>query len=145
MAVFWNVAPCSLGEVYRNFRVSCCLHRQGIHLPDDGQTTHRNISEDTYLYIRRRKNPKSHVSLSMLAFWLTKSCETCRQKATFQRNILPPSSAHKTLQPISFLHTIRTKCMNWMDSGEIVPVQPFKNCSALSFSLFHSDILTSKF
>jgi hypothetical protein len=29
--VFWVVAPCSLVEVYRRFRVACCLHR-----PDDG-------------------------------------------------------------------------------------------------------------
>jgi hypothetical protein len=29
MAVFWVVAPCSLVEVYRRFRGSCCLHHQG--------------------------------------------------------------------------------------------------------------------
>jgi hypothetical protein len=26
MAVFWVVAPCSLVEVYRRFRGTCCLH-----------------------------------------------------------------------------------------------------------------------
>jgi hypothetical protein len=29
IAVFWVVAPCSLVQVYRRFRDSCCLHRQG--------------------------------------------------------------------------------------------------------------------
>jgi hypothetical protein len=29
MAVFWVVMPCSLVEVYRRFRGTCCLHRQG--------------------------------------------------------------------------------------------------------------------
>jgi hypothetical protein len=29
MAVFWVVAPCSLVEVYRRFRGTCCLHHQG--------------------------------------------------------------------------------------------------------------------
>jgi hypothetical protein len=28
MAVFWDVAPCSLVEVYRLFRGACCLHHQ---------------------------------------------------------------------------------------------------------------------
>jgi hypothetical protein len=27
--VFWNVAPCSLVEVYRLFKDACCLHHQG--------------------------------------------------------------------------------------------------------------------
>jgi hypothetical protein len=29
IAVFWVVAPCSLVEVYRRFRGTCCLHHQG--------------------------------------------------------------------------------------------------------------------
>jgi hypothetical protein len=29
MTVFWNVAPCSLVEVYRRFRGTLCLHHQG--------------------------------------------------------------------------------------------------------------------
>jgi hypothetical protein len=29
MTVFWVVAPCSLLEVYRRFRGTCCLHHQG--------------------------------------------------------------------------------------------------------------------
>jgi hypothetical protein len=29
MAVFWVVVPCSLAEVSRRFRGTCCLHHQG--------------------------------------------------------------------------------------------------------------------
>jgi hypothetical protein len=29
MTVFWDIAPCSLVEVYRRFRGACCLHHQG--------------------------------------------------------------------------------------------------------------------
>jgi hypothetical protein len=29
MAILWDVAPCSLVEVYRRFRGACCLHHQG--------------------------------------------------------------------------------------------------------------------
>jgi hypothetical protein len=29
MAVFWDVASCSLVEVYRGFRGGCCHHHQG--------------------------------------------------------------------------------------------------------------------
>jgi hypothetical protein len=32
MTVFWDVAPCSLVEVYRRFRVVYYLHHQGDHL-----------------------------------------------------------------------------------------------------------------
>jgi hypothetical protein len=41
MAVFWDIAPCSLAEVYRRFRGACCRHHQGDHP-------------------RRRKKLKSH-------------------------------------------------------------------------------------
>jgi hypothetical protein len=34
MVVFWVVAPCSLVNLYRRFRGSCCLHHQGDR-PDD--------------------------------------------------------------------------------------------------------------
>jgi hypothetical protein len=30
MTVFWDVAQCSLVEVYRRFRGTCCLHHQGV-------------------------------------------------------------------------------------------------------------------
>jgi hypothetical protein len=39
MAVFWTVALCSLVEVYRRFRGSCCLHHQ-THRPDDEGNKH---------------------------------------------------------------------------------------------------------
>jgi hypothetical protein len=29
ITVFWDVAPCSLIEVYRRFIGACCLHHQG--------------------------------------------------------------------------------------------------------------------
>jgi hypothetical protein len=29
IAVFCDVAPCSVVEVYRRFRCACCLHNQG--------------------------------------------------------------------------------------------------------------------
>jgi hypothetical protein len=38
MAVFWVVAPCSLGEVYQRFRGPCCLHNQGDESDDGGST-----------------------------------------------------------------------------------------------------------
>jgi hypothetical protein len=51
MAVFWDIAPCSLVEI--DFRGVYCSHHQGIHRSDDGgtsetsvnfyQTTRRNI------------------------------------------------------------------------------------------------------
>jgi hypothetical protein len=34
IAVFWVVAPCSLVEVHRRFRGTCCLHHQGHHSDD---------------------------------------------------------------------------------------------------------------
>jgi hypothetical protein len=34
MTVFWDVAPCSLVEVYRCYRGAYCLYRQGKLLPD---------------------------------------------------------------------------------------------------------------
>jgi hypothetical protein len=41
----WVVTPCSLVEFYRRSTGDFCLHHQG----DDGQTTRRNIPEDSYL------------------------------------------------------------------------------------------------
>jgi hypothetical protein len=37
MAVFWDVAPCGLVEVYRRFRGAFCLYNQGV---DDGGNKH---------------------------------------------------------------------------------------------------------
>jgi hypothetical protein len=33
MTVFWDVAPCSLAEVYRRFRGACCLHTNISEVP----------------------------------------------------------------------------------------------------------------
>jgi hypothetical protein len=59
MAVFWVVAPCSLVEVYRRFRATCCLlslmmeaastSETSVHFY---QTTLRNSSEDSHLHKR---------------------------------------------------------------------------------------------
>jgi hypothetical protein len=37
MKIFWDVAPCSLVEVYRRFRGACCLHHQvwGVRISAD--------------------------------------------------------------------------------------------------------------
>jgi hypothetical protein len=36
ITVLWDVAPCSLVEVYRRFRGAYCLHHQGDDHPNDG-------------------------------------------------------------------------------------------------------------
>jgi hypothetical protein len=41
MSGFWFVTPCSLVEIYRRFRDTCCLHHQA---------TRRYNSEDSHLY-----------------------------------------------------------------------------------------------
>jgi hypothetical protein len=56
MAVFWDVAPCSLVEIYRRFRGSCCLHHQG------------DNPEDSHLYTRRRENLKSITYMFIFLF-----------------------------------------------------------------------------
>jgi hypothetical protein len=40
ITVFWDVAPCSLAEVYQRFGDACCLYHQGAHRPDDGGSKH---------------------------------------------------------------------------------------------------------
>jgi hypothetical protein len=77
MAVFWVVPPCSLVDVYKRFRGSCCLHHQGdgllIALMMEAartsetlvniyQTTRRYNPEDSHLLTHRRENLKSHLS-----------------------------------------------------------------------------------
>jgi hypothetical protein len=61
MTVFWDVAPCSLIEVYWCCRGACSHHNQG-----DGystnfyQTAWRNILEESHLHTCHCKNLKSH-------------------------------------------------------------------------------------
>jgi hypothetical protein len=45
MAVFWNVAPCNLVEVYRSFRGACCLNLQ-----DDTDSKYLGSQMDRHLY-----------------------------------------------------------------------------------------------
>jgi hypothetical protein len=47
MAVFWDVAPCSLVEIGQRFRGAYCLHHQG----DEYQTARRNISQKTVIFV----------------------------------------------------------------------------------------------
>jgi hypothetical protein len=56
ITVFWDVAPCSLVEVYRRFRGACCLHHQG------------DIPENSPFHTRLRENLKSHPDIMRLRF-----------------------------------------------------------------------------
>jgi hypothetical protein len=65
MTVFWDIAPCSLVEIYQRFGGAYFLHHQSDHAVSTSetsmniyQTTRRNIREDSYLRIRRRENLK---------------------------------------------------------------------------------------
>lgn len=51
MAVFWDIVQCSLTELYRRLRGSCCVRHQGNH-------TRSNIIEDVHLRTYRRENLK---------------------------------------------------------------------------------------
>jgi hypothetical protein len=75
MADFWFVAPCSLLEVYQNFRGVCCLHHQGdLQVMEAArtsetsvyfhQTTRRNNPEDSHLHTSRRENMKPYLVIS---------------------------------------------------------------------------------
>jgi hypothetical protein len=69
MAVFWDVAPCSLVKTDGSFRGAYCLH----HCPDDGGSKHLwnigqflsdymcNIPEDSHLHTHCCENLKSHI------------------------------------------------------------------------------------
>jgi hypothetical protein len=64
MVDFWDVAPCSLVEIYRRFRGAFSLHYQDDDLPETSvnfyDTTLRNIPGDSHLHTRRRENLKSY-------------------------------------------------------------------------------------
>jgi hypothetical protein len=44
MTVFWDVAPCSLAEVYRRFRGAYCLHYQSLMM-ETGSASNTEKSE----------------------------------------------------------------------------------------------------
>jgi hypothetical protein len=46
MAVFWDIASCTLVEIDQRFGGTYCLHHQGNH----HQTTWLNIPEDSHLH-----------------------------------------------------------------------------------------------
>jgi hypothetical protein len=86
MAVFWDVAPCSLVEIYRRFRGSCCDDR-----PDDGGSKHlwsvgKLLPDYTTqqhrrqtLHTRRRENLKSQSLYVFISMWM---CEL-RERTTY--------------------------------------------------------------
>jgi hypothetical protein len=55
MTVFWDVAPCSLVEVYRPLRGAYCLRHEG---------------DENNLFSRHRKNLKSH-QIKLFVCWIT--------------------------------------------------------------------------
>jgi hypothetical protein len=67
MTVFWDVAPCSLVEVYQNFKGACCLILLNMEaastsevLTNFNHTTQCNISEDSHLHTCHNENLTSH-------------------------------------------------------------------------------------
>jgi hypothetical protein len=59
MAALWVVAPCSLVEVYRRFRGTCCHRQQG---PDDGVSTYLwnvGLLLPVYTALQPRRQPSS--------------------------------------------------------------------------------------
>jgi hypothetical protein len=74
-AVFWDVTPCSLIEIYRHFKGTCCLyhHSRRVHTEDAGRTFVRNICKPLPDYITSHsRTPQSmyeyliHVRLLLL-------------------------------------------------------------------------------
>jgi hypothetical protein len=62
--VFWDVAPCSLIEVYQRFRGTYCIHH---HSPDDGGSKHlRNVGK--FLPDYTAQHPRRQPSSSFILF-----------------------------------------------------------------------------
>jgi hypothetical protein len=59
MAVFRVVAPCSLAEVNRRFRGTCCLHYQGAMMME-AATSETSVN---FYQTTRRCNPEGNLSL----------------------------------------------------------------------------------
>jgi hypothetical protein len=62
MAVFRDVAPCSLVEVYQCFRDPCCLHHQGDESDDGGSKDLWNVGKLLldYTALQPRWQPSSY-------------------------------------------------------------------------------------
>lgn len=58
MAVFWDVASCSMIELINDSETSVSLY----------QITQRNIPEDSHLRVHRRENLRSHYQINCLSF-----------------------------------------------------------------------------
>jgi hypothetical protein len=82
MAVFWDVAPCSLVDVDWCFRGAYCLHHQGRecwrwrqHLWNIAQFLPDYTAQyPSRLHARRRDNLKSHTKVSFVELFFTVSC-----------------------------------------------------------------------
>jgi hypothetical protein len=69
MTIFWDVAPCSLVEIYQLLeRHTASIIREMVMAVSTSemsvnfyQTTRRNIPEDSHLHTHRRENLKSNV------------------------------------------------------------------------------------
>jgi hypothetical protein len=71
MAVFWNVAPCSLVEVYQRIRGPCCLHRLIALMMQAASTAETSAN---FYQTTRRYNPEdSHLLHSVLYKYINKS------------------------------------------------------------------------
>jgi hypothetical protein len=87
MALFWDVALCSLVEVCRHFRSACCLHHQGDNeklivplmmeaassterMENFYQTTQCNIPEDSYRHTYHHENLRSHCGFNSFPWCL---------------------------------------------------------------------------
>jgi hypothetical protein len=62
MTVFWNVAPCTLEEVYRRLLIDMMMEAASTSETSVNfyQTTRRNIPEDNHLNTRSSENLKYH-------------------------------------------------------------------------------------
>jgi hypothetical protein len=80
MAVFWDVAPCSLVEIDRRFRGAFCLHHQAYDPDDAGtpvntyQTTRCNIPEGSHFLISLQILTEYMLFLLVFEFSQRKSC-----------------------------------------------------------------------
>jgi hypothetical protein len=122
MTIFWDVAPCSVVEIYRCFSCLISLMMEAVSTVNFYQTTRHNMSDSNF-HTRHRENLKSHdnpfshrfASFSMLMtegrtapaiLMVAKlGCERSQRRITARckcsLNMLPPASTcprHPTLR-----------------------------------------------